>query len=85
MNPLIRPRRAIIIDSDPGLDDAVAILFALAAQDRLDLLAITAVAGNVPLDLTSRNARIVLDWVNREDVPVYAGCPRPLLRDLVVT
>jgi purine nucleosidase len=77
------PKRTIIVDSDPGLDDAVAILFALAAQDRLDLLAITTVAGNVPLGLTSRNARIVLDWANREDVPVYAGCPRPLVRDLV--
>ena len=63
-------RRAIIIDSDPGLDDAVAILFALAAQDRLDLLAITTVAGNVPLDLTSRNARIVLDWANCEHLSV---------------
>ena len=78
-----RPRRAIIIDSDPGLDDAVAILFALAAQDRLDLLAITTVAGNVPLNLTSRNARIVLDWANRQDLPVYTGCPRPLVRELV--
>jgi len=76
-------RRAIIIDSDPGLDDAVAILFALATQDRLDLLAITTVAGNVPLDLTSRNARIVLDWANCEHLPVYAGCPRPLVRNLV--
>jgi purine nucleosidase len=41
------------------------------------------VAGNVPIDLTSRNARIVLDWANRTEVPVYAGCPRPLVRDLV--
>jgi hypothetical protein len=48
----------------------IAILFALAAQDRLDLLAITTVAGNVPLDLTSRNARIVLDWANCEHLSV---------------
>jgi purine nucleosidase len=76
-------RRTIIIDTDPGQDDAIAILFALAAVDRLDLRAITTVAGNVPLSLTSKNARIVLDWADRTDVPVYAGCPRPLVRDLV--
>ena len=74
-------RRPIIIDTDPGQDDAVAILFALGASDRLDLRAITAVAGNVPLSLTAKNARIVLGWVDRTDVPVYAGCPRPLVRE----
>jgi purine nucleosidase len=76
-------RRPIIIDTDPGQDDAVAILFALGASDRLDLRAITAVAGNVPLSLTAKNARIVLGWVNRTDIPVYAGCPRPLVREPV--
>jgi purine nucleosidase len=79
----IRSKRNIIIDTDPGQDDAVAILFALAASERLDLRAITTVAGNVPLEFTSRNARIVLDWANRPDVPVYAGCPRPLVRELI--
>jgi purine nucleosidase len=73
----------IIIDTDPGQDDAVAILFALGASDRLDLRAITAVAGNVPVSLTAKNARIVLGWANRTDIPVYAGCPRPLVRELV--
>jgi purine nucleosidase len=76
-------RRPIIIDTDPGQDDAVAILFALGASDRLDLRAITAVAGNVPLSLTAKNARIVLGWANRTDIPVYAGCPRPLVREPV--
>jgi purine nucleosidase len=76
-------RRSIIIDTDPGQDDAIAILFALAAHDRLKVLGVTAVAGNVPVNLTSRNARIILDWANREDLPVYAGCPRPLVRGLV--
>ncbi len=76
-------KRTIIIDTDPGQDDAVAILFALGASERLDLRAITTVAGNVPLSLTSKNARIVLGWANRTDVPVYAGCPRPLFRELV--
>ena len=78
-----RSKRKIIIDTDPGQDDAIAILFALAASDRLDLRAITTVAGNVPLDFTSRNARIVLDWARRPEIPVYAGCPRPLLRELI--
>lgn len=81
--PIDRSKRNIIIDTDPGQDDAIAILFALAASDRLDVRAITTVAGNVPLEFTSRNARIVLDWANRTEVPVYAGCPRPLVRELV--
>jgi purine nucleosidase len=76
-------RRPIIIDTDPGQDDAVAILFALGASDRLDVRAITTVAGNVPLSLTAKNARIVLGWANRTDIPVYAGCPRPLVREPV--
>ena len=77
-------RRTVIIDTDPGQDDAIAILFALGAQDRLDVRALTAVAGNVPLDLTERNARIIRDWAGRtKTLPVYAGCPRPLVRDLV--
>jgi purine nucleosidase len=76
-------RRPIIIDTDPGQDDAVAILFALGASDRLDVRAVTAVAGNVPLSLSAKNARIVLEWANRIDIPVYAGCPRPLVREPV--
>src|SRR6201997_1281285 len=76
-------RIPIIIDTDPGQDDAIAILFALGASDRLDLRAITAVAGNVPLTFTARNARIILGWANRTDIPVYAGCPRPLVREPV--
>ena len=73
----------IIIDTDPGQDDAIAILFALAAHKQLEVLGITAVAGNVPVNFTSRNARIILDWANRSDVPVFAGCPRPLVRQLI--
>ncbi|MBV8815626.1 MAG: nucleoside hydrolase [Verrucomicrobia bacterium] len=80
---LAESRRTIIIDTDPGQDDAIAILFALGAKDKLDVRAITTVAGNVPLDLTSRNALIVLGWANRTDIPVYAGCSRPLVCDLV--
>ncbi|PFG63573.1 purine nucleosidase [Thioclava sp. ES.031] len=74
--------RKIIIDTDPGQDDAVAILLALASPD-LEVLGITCVAGNVPLPLTSKNARVVCELAGRTDVPVYAGCDRPLARDLV--
>src|SRR5439155_7195624 len=69
--------RPIIIDTDPGVDDAVAILLALAAPE-LDVLALVAVAGNLPLAVTERNARSLLDLAGRPDVPVYAGCPRPI-------
>ena len=75
--------RKIIIDTDPGQDDAVAILLALASPDEIELLGLTCVAGNVPLDLTTRNARMVCELAGRPDIPVYAGCDRPLGRDLV--
>lgn len=74
--------RKIIIDTDPGQDDAVAILLALASPE-LDVLGITAVAGNVPLALTERNARIVCEIAGRPDVRVFAGCDRPIARRLV--
>jgi purine nucleosidase len=76
-------RRRIIIDTDPGLDDAVAILLALAATEELEVMGLVAVAGNLPLAQTERNARRVCELAGRRDVPVYAGCARPLLRPLV--
>lgn len=75
--------RRIIIDTDPGQDDAVAILLALASPEEIEVLGITAVAGNVPLALTARNARIVCELAGRPDVRVFSGCDRPLGRDLV--
>ncbi|WP_171174119.1 nucleoside hydrolase [Ruegeria sp. HKCCD8929] len=75
--------RKIIIDTDPGQDDAVAILLALASPDEIELLGITAVAGNVPLALTAKNARIVCELAGKTDVPVHAGCEAPLTRKLV--
>jgi purine nucleosidase len=75
--------RQIIIDTDPGLDDAVAILLALAATDELEVLALTAVAGNLPLAQTERNARRVCELARRPELPVYAGCARPLMGSLV--
>jgi purine nucleosidase len=74
--------RQIIIDTDPGLDDAVAILLALGAAEELEVLGIVAVAGNLPLSQTERNARRVCELAGRPDIPVYAGCARPLMRPL---
>ncbi len=76
-------RRKIIIDTDPGQDDAVAILLALASPDELEVLGVTAVAGNVPLPLTQRNARIVCELAGHADIPVFAGSDMPLSRPLV--
>lgn len=77
------PAERVILDCDPGQDDAVAILLALASPAEIDLLAITTVAGNVPLDLTAKNARRICELAGRPDMPVYAGCPRPMVRALV--
>ena len=74
--------RRIIIDTDPGQDDAVAILLALASPE-IEVLGLTAVAGNVPLHLTSRNACMVCELAGRTDIPVFAGCDAPLERKLV--
>lgn len=76
------PARAVILDCDPGQDDAVAILLALASPEEIELLAITTVAGNVPLALTQGNARKVVELTRRRDVPVFAGCSRPILKPL---
>jgi purine nucleosidase len=75
--------RKIIIDTDPGQDDAVAILLALASPAELEVLAIVTVAGNVPLDYTSLNGRKIVELAGRPDVPVYAGCARPMRRPLI--
>ena len=74
--------RRIIIDTDPGQDDAVAILLALASPE-LEVLGITVVAGNVPLPLTLRNTCQIVELAGRPDVPIHAGCDRPLARPLV--
>ena len=75
--------KKIIIDCDPGQDDAIALLLALAAEDELDLLGVTTVAGNVTLDLTQRNARLMCDLAGRKQTRVFAGCARPLAVDLI--
>lgn len=73
--------RPIIIDCDPGADDAVALLLAFGSPE-LDVLGVTTVAGNVPLDLTAPNALKICVLAGRADVPVFAGCDRPLVRPL---
>ena len=75
-------RTKIILDCDPGHDDAVAILLA-ARHPAIELLGVTVVAGNQTLENTQRNARRVLQWIG-SDVPVYAGCPGPLVRQKII-
>ena len=73
----------IIIDTDPGQDDAVAILLALASPEDLDVLGLTVVAGNVPLLATAKNALMICELAGKPDTKVFAGCDRPMGRPLV--
>ena len=77
------PPHRILIDCDPGRDDALAIALALASPQELDLAGLTAVAGNVPLPLTYRNARFICDLCGFPGVPVTAGAAGPLARQPV--
>ncbi|MEL7144193.1 MAG: nucleoside hydrolase [Cyanobacteria bacterium J06573_11] len=70
----------IIIDCDPGVDDAIALLLAFGLN--MPIAGITTVAGNVPLSLTYPNARKICQLANRSHIPVLAGCPRPLIKPL---
>lgn len=74
--------RAIIIDTDPGQDDAVALLLALACRDRLDLRLVGTVAGNVDIGKVTANALRILDLAGAADVPVHAGMTGPMLLPL---
>lgn len=73
----------IILDCDPGHDDALAILLALSSPNEIKCLGLTISAGNVSLELTSENALRVLSLVNNQEIPVYKGCPKPLVSQLV--
>ena len=75
--------RKIIIDTDPGQDDAVAILLALASPEDFEVLGVVAVAGNVGLHHNATNARKIVELGGRSDIPVYAGCAGPMRRTLV--
>lgn len=72
--------QALIIDCDPGVDDAVALMLAFGSR-ALELLAVTTVGGNVPVEKTARNARMLRQIAGREDVPVFMGADRPLRRE----
>ena len=73
----------IIIDCDPGQDDAINLLLAMSSPEAFDILGITAVAGNVPLALTERNSRLMCDLGGRDDLDVYGGCSVPMVRKLM--
>ncbi|MGH6926153.1 MAG: nucleoside hydrolase [Propylenella sp.] len=77
--------RKIIIDTDPGQDDAVALLLALASPEELDVIGIVTVAGNVSLAKTTKNACKVVELSGRTEIPIYAGSDRPTLRPMLVT
>ncbi|MGX5736864.1 nucleoside hydrolase [Bosea thiooxidans] len=72
-------RETIVIDTDPGQDDAVALLLAFASRDRLDLKAITTVAGNVPVAQSTANALRIRDLARVDDIPVHRGAEAPLI------
>jgi pyrimidine-specific ribonucleoside hydrolase len=80
-NSRVGKARPILLDCDPGHDDALAIMLAVA-DPSIDLVGVTTVAGNVTLEHTTRNALRVLDMVGRPDIPVAAGRDRPRVRDL---
>jgi purine nucleosidase len=74
-------KHRVIIDTDPGQDDAVAIMLALGSPE-IEVLGITAVAGNVPLKLTEKNARKICELADRTDIKVFAGAIRPMVHKL---
>lgn len=74
----------LILDCDPGVDDAVALALAFGARDRLNLLGVTTTAGNVALDKTTRNACLIRQIAGREDVPVHGGLAKPLVREPIL-
>lgn len=76
--------RDVILDCDPGVDDAVALMLAFKSPQNLNILGITTVAGNVGLDNTTRNARLLREVASREDVPVFRGQDRPMVRPAVL-
>ena len=73
--------RKLILDCDPGQDDAVALFLAMLSPDELEILGITAVAGNVPLELTQRNARMLCDIAGKTELKIFSGCARPMQRE----
>ncbi len=77
--------RAILIDCDPGVDDAIALLLAFAHQDALKIIGVTTVGGNVPLARVTANALAICDLAGQHHIPVHAGCGRPLVKQDLFT
>ena len=73
----------VIIDSDPGIDDSLAIMLALSMPEEIEVVGITIAAGNAPVEMGYGNALKVLKFMDRLDVPVFMGADRPLKRDFV--
>lgn len=82
MNKFLKNK--VIIDCDPGADDAIAIMLALNSQE-LDILGITTVSGNAPLEICTQNALNIVNCCNKKNIPVYAGLDKPIKRDIVFT
>ena len=70
----------IVIDCDPGIDESLALMLALASPE-LDIAGITTVSGNVPVDMGTENAAKVLAWMGRTEIPIYKGEAVPLKRE----
>ena len=75
-------KRKVIIDCDPGIDDSLAIMLALQSEE-LEIVGITIVCGNCPVEMGFGNAKKVLKHMGRLDVPVYIGVEKPLRREYV--
>jgi purine nucleosidase len=75
--------RPVILDCDPGIDDAISLLVAMASPDEFNILGITTVAGNVDVETGTTNACGIRELAKRNDIPIYAGCPRPLVNEPV--
>lgn len=75
-------KRKIIIDTDPGQDDAMALMLASKSRE-FDILAVTTVCGNSTIENTTRNARFILNFLGRNDIPVFSGASKPLRRKLI--
>src|SRR5271170_8225200 len=74
----------VIVTTDPGQDEAAAIMMMLAAPESFAILGFVATAGNIGLDHTVINTLKILELAERPEIPVFAGCPRPILKELVI-
>ena len=75
-------KRKVIIDCDPGIDDSLAIMLALSSEE-IEVVGITIVCGNSPVDMGFSNAKNVLNFINRLEVPIYIGQPKPLKKEYI--